>query len=173
MDDTRNGKEVAKMRMNTALDSLRQGVLICDRNARILYFNEAYGEYIGQELEGCKGRSIMEFRAHAQVPEVIRSGEPIEGTIRREGNQEYFASVYPIMEGEGLFGTISIVTTVESHKLKTEHSNLTLAERVRRFEREEIKAEIALHGGGVEGKRAAAKALGISLATLYNKLKEF
>lgn len=56
--------------------------------------------------------------------------------------------------------------------LKTSHSNLTLEERVRRFEREEIKAEIALHGEDVEGKRAAAKALGISLASLYNKLKE-
>ncbi|MCI8712383.1 MAG: PAS domain-containing protein [Ruminococcus sp.] len=160
------------MRINTALDSLSQGVLICDRNARILYFNEAYGEYIGQKLAECKGHAITEFRASAQVPDVIRSEEPIEGIIRQEGNQQYFASVYPIMEGETLFGTISVVTTVALHKLKTRHTNLTLAERVRRFEREEIKAEIALYGGGVEGKQAAAKALGISLATLYNKLKE-
>lgn len=160
------------MRMNTALDSLSQGVLICDRNGRILYFNEAYGEYIGQKLEDSKGQPITIFRKHAQAPEVIRSGQPIEGVVRREGNQEYFASIYPIMEGEMLFGTISIVTTVAQHKLKTSHSNLTLEERVRRFEREEIKAEIALYGEDVEGKRAAAKALGISLATLYNKLKE-
>ena len=78
------------MRINTALDSLSQGVLICDRNARILYFNEAYGEYIGQKLAECKGHAITEFRASAQVPDVIRSEEPIEGIIRQERNQQYF-----------------------------------------------------------------------------------
>lgn len=106
------------------------------------------------------------------VPQVIQSQTPIEGMVRIEGEQEYFASVYPIMEGEVPNGTISIVTTLAQHQLKVKQKTETLAQRVRRFEREEILAEIAYYGGGVAGKKKAAQKLGISLATLYNKIKE-
>jgi len=45
-----------------------------------------------------------------------------------------------------------------------------LAELVRETERRAIKLAIERHGNNVEGKQKAADALGISLATLYNKL---
>lgn len=47
-----------------------------------------------------------------------------------------------------------------------------LAERVRTFEKNEIKRTLAAFGNTVDGKKKAAKQLNISLATLYNKLKE-
>ena len=34
------------MQLGTIFQSLQQGILLCDANARILYFNEAYGEFI-------------------------------------------------------------------------------------------------------------------------------
>ena len=160
--------------MNTTsiLESLQQGILICNRNARIVYFNDAYGAFIGKRLEDVRGEEIIKYRKHAMVPQVIQSQTPIEGIVRIEEEQEYFASVYPIMEGEVPSGTISIVTTLAQHQLKVKQKTETLAQRVRRFEREEILAEIAYYGGGVEGKKKAATQLGISLATLYNKIKE-
>lgn len=159
------------MQMVSIFGSLKQGILICGRNAEIVYFNAAYGDYIGQDLETVKGKKITDYRMHAMIPKVLKSGEAIEGVIRREGNQEYFASVYPIIEEGIVKGSISIVTTLAQYKLKITCSNLTLEERVRQFERQEIEAAVLLHGGGVEGKKKAAKELGISLATLYNKLK--
>ena len=51
-------------------------------------------------------------------------------------------------------------------------STLTLSERVRQFEREEIRKALEKHGRDLAGKKNAAKQLGISLATLYNKLAE-
>ena len=51
-------------------------------------------------------------------------------------------------------------------------AHMTLEERVRRFERQEIQNTLLLYGQDMEGKRKAAKELGISLATLYNKMKE-
>jgi transcriptional regulator with PAS, ATPase and Fis domain len=47
----------------------------------------------------------------------------------------------------------------------------TLSERVRNFEREEINAMLAKYGQTLEGKKKTAAALGISLASLYAKLK--
>lgn len=45
-----------------------------------------------------------------------------------------------------------------------------LAQRVRAFERQEIQRLLEQYGASLEGKRRAAAELGISLASLYNKL---
>lgn len=49
-------------------------------------------------------------------------------------------------------------------------TTLPLAERVRRFEQEEIRALLSKNGSDLNGKKLTARQLGISLATLYNKL---
>lgn len=159
------------MQIHSALESLQQGILICDQKSRILFFNQVYSAFIGVALEEAKGHAITEFRKSAIAPQVIESGIPVEGMIRREGTQEYFASVYPIWEENRIRGSISIVTSLVQFEKKQE-AHLSLEERVRRFERQEIKNALALYGNDMEGKKRAAEELGISLATLYNKLKE-
>lgn len=47
-----------------------------------------------------------------------------------------------------------------------------LYERSQRFEREEIRKALQYYGSDLAGKKAAAKELDISLASLYSKLKE-
>lgn len=49
---------------------------------------------------------------------------------------------------------------------------ISLAQRVRSFEREEIRKLLLKNGSDLAGKRKTAQQLGISLATLYNKLGE-
>ena len=49
-------------------------------------------------------------------------------------------------------------------------SQITLAERVRQYERQQITSALEQFGNSLDGKKKAAKALGISLATLYNKI---
>lgn len=51
-----------------------------------------------------------------------------------------------------------------------EQEHMTLSQRVRQFERSEINKALLRCGSGLEGKKRAAAELGISLATLYNKL---
>ena len=160
------------MFVKDALQSIQQGILICNSQGRIIFFNEAYGAFIGCSLEEAKGKSVTDFRKNAMVPEVIKSQIAIEGMIRQEGNQEYFASIYPIIESGEFQGTISVVTTLASHQLKNSLKTQTLQERVRQFEREEILAEISCCGTGLEAKKEAARRLGISLSSLYNKIKE-
>lgn len=47
---------------------------------------------------------------------------------------------------------------------------VSLAQRVKAFEREEINRLLSRYGTTLEGKKKAAAELGISLATLYNKM---
>ena len=49
---------------------------------------------------------------------------------------------------------------------------LSLAERVRRFEREEIRHLLEVNGESLAGKKKTAQELKISLSSLYNKLAE-
>ena len=86
------------MQVHSVLESLQQGILICDQHSRIVFFNQVYSDFIGVPLETAKGHKITEYRKSAIAPEVIWSGIPVEGMVRREGTQEYFASVYPIWE---------------------------------------------------------------------------
>lgn len=51
-----------------------------------------------------------------------------------------------------------------------EQTELPLAQRVRVFEQSEISKLLLKNGADLEGKKKTAKQLGISLATLYNKL---
>lgn len=53
---------------------------------------------------------------------------------------------------------------------QNEREDLPLSLRVRRFEKREIQSLLSRNGGDVAGKKKTAQQLGISLASLYNKL---
>lgn len=155
--------------MSSVLASIKQGILICNKEGKIIYFNDAYSKFIGKKLEEVAGMPINKLRPGAQVPLVLKKGKKKENIFRKEGNQEYYTNIYPILENEVLTGTISIVTTIDKEKLKSRERK-TLQERVREFEKKEIEDMLFLYGYDTEGKKKVAKELRISLATLYNKL---
>jgi transcriptional regulator with PAS, ATPase and Fis domain len=63
---------------------------------------------------------------------------------------------------------------IQAEGIKKELVKLkTLEEIIKEIEAAEIKKALLLYGDTVEGKKKAAKALGISLATLYNKLNNY
>lgn len=50
------------MKTISALRAIKQGILICDRECRIYYFNKAYEDYIGVSLKEAQGRRLLDFR---------------------------------------------------------------------------------------------------------------
>ena len=76
------------------------------------------------------------------------------------------ASVY--LSSDGLITRESL----PEHIVRRPEQRLSLPHRVRIFERAEIQKLLQQYGQGLEGKKRAAAELGISLATLYNKLGE-
>lgn len=127
------------MKTNTIFESIEQGILLCDRNGRIVYFNNAYGRFIGKELASVKGTPIRNLRPHCRVPDVLHSALPLEGILRKEGTQEYYVNIYPLIEHGSINGTISIVTTLNLSLRQVQSNPVTLKERVAQFERQEMK----------------------------------
>ena len=159
------------MKAKSALQSLRQGIVICDAKGCVVYVNAAYAEFTGIRPEKIRGKRIRDVRVGSLVPKVLRTGEAIEGVYKSDGERSYFASVYPIYEAGEKKGTVSIVTTLEQSRARRRPSGGTLKERVREFERQEIQRTLLLYDDNLEGKKQAAEALGISLSTLYSKME--
>lgn len=158
------------MKTQQILQSIHQGILICDSQSRIIYFNESYGDFIGKTLSEVKGLPIQQLRPGSLIPDVIRSGNPAEYILRREREQSYFANIYPIMENGKVTGTISIVTTLDAARETEEKDRRSLKERVRQFEQQQIAGLLAIYGDDLQGKKKVAEHLNISLASLYNKI---
>jgi len=159
------------MKTNSIFNAIKHGILICNAQGCIVFFNHIYGEFIGHSLREAKNLPITDIRPGSRVPEVLKFKRPVENILRNENGQEYFASIYPIIENDIVYGTISLVTTIgqiEEHVSKDARS---LYERTREFEKQEILRTVAMYGNTLEGKKKAAETLGISLASLYNKLK--
>lgn len=159
------------MKAKSALQSLRQGIVICDAKGCVVYVNAAYAEFTGICPEKIRGKRIRDVRVGSLVPKVLRTGEAIEGVYKSDGERSYFASVYPIYEAGEKKGTVSIVTTLEQSRARKRPGGGTLKERVREFERQEIRRTLLLYDDNLEGKKQAAEALGISLSTLYSKME--
>lgn len=91
------------------LDSMYDGVLIADRNERVLYVNAAYTRITGIEKKDILGRILHEARPGARMPEVIESGAPQLGVHRVVGNREHVANVFPVFKEDVVIGGASIL----------------------------------------------------------------
>jgi transcriptional regulator of acetoin/glycerol metabolism len=69
-------------------------------------------------------------------------------------------------------GIIDVGNLPENCARSKQQAPTGLAAKVRAFEREEISKLLYKYGSDTRGKQKAADILGISLATLYNKLQQ-
>lgn len=90
------------------------------------------------------------------------------GNIREIKNTLEFA--VNMME-ENEIKSVHLPVRIQNSTMNTEIILTKLGERVHEFEKNEINRAIKLFGNDIDGKKKAAKTLGISLATLYNKMK--
>jgi transcriptional regulator with PAS, ATPase and Fis domain len=99
-------------------------------------------------------------------PDAIRQlvAYPWPGNVRELRNVIEFVSYLTDS------GVISEDILPDSVKQIPGEESLTLRQRIRRFEKNEILKLLRINGGHVPGKQKTARQLGISLASLYNKL---
>jgi len=87
------------------------------------------------------------------------------------GNVRELVNVLEFSSFKAKDGLITLECLPESlYAVEEINTSDKLSERVRAFEKREILKELNKYGADTEGKRKAAKKLGISLASLYNKI---
>lgn len=58
------------------LDNVYSGIIVCDRNCRILFMNSVYGELLGVNPKEVVGKHIEEYFPHSRLSKVVSSGIP-------------------------------------------------------------------------------------------------
>ncbi|MBO4235844.1 MAG: sigma 54-interacting transcriptional regulator [Firmicutes bacterium] len=121
----------------TIFDSIDQGILICDKECRMEYFNASYGDFIGKKLEDVKGVLLTDLRPGAVAPKVLATGKPVQSLYRVEGSEDYFVDIYPIKENGETVGTVSVVTYVDRAQF--------LKEKINDLEEEEERLKVRMN----------------------------
>jgi transcriptional regulator with PAS, ATPase and Fis domain len=111
------------------------------------------------------GRNIVGYSPEAQE---LFQHYPWPGNIRElENAVEYAVN----METQPVIGKESVPQRV-LRAATTEHSPISLKERISQFEKTVLEGMLKQYGTSVQAKRRIAEELDISLATLYRKLEE-
>ena len=102
--------------------SMREGILIIDGQARILFANRSYLDFLHKPAEEIINQPLREVRPGARLPEVLSTGQPILHAPRMEENDDvYFVNMYPIQFNREIIGGISVVTFMrDAHDFRAE-----------------------------------------------------
>lgn len=152
------------------LESLPDGVLAVDTDGTVVYCNRAAHEMLRVEMD-LTGQVLT----HAYPPAVEHLApaaalESREVVFNRHGHRFQFLETRgPLRAQDGAPGNL-IVLRVPRQGLSSGHRSS--APTLEEAERQLINDALARHGTTGAGKRRAARALGISLSTLYRKLRK-
>ena len=104
--------------LSAALLSMREGILIIDTEARIVFANQSYLDFVKRTADEILGRPLREIRPGARLPEVLATGQPILHAPRTEENDDiYFVNMYPVFLDGKVAGGLSVVTFARSWRL--------------------------------------------------------
>jgi transcriptional regulator with PAS, ATPase and Fis domain len=102
-------------------DALYDGVLIADKDCKVVYINPSYTRITKVKYEDIVGHHVGAIRNGSKLPEVIRSGERQLGVRRKVGQIEYIVNMVPIFEAGEISGGISILNEINDiYKLTEE-----------------------------------------------------
>jgi len=98
--------------MTNIFDIMSEGILVIDAEARIIYGNRPYCEFLKMDICQIKGALLREIRPGAMLPNVLKTKKPILQAPRQEKEETYFVNMYPIIENENVVGGLSVVTFI-------------------------------------------------------------
>ena len=193
-----DNKETTEAELYCLLDSIQDSVLITDNNGTVKFINKVFEIKTDIPAKNILGVNILEKFPDNPVSYCIKCAQHITGQKYSFGNSDrvFSYNVNPIIVRDQLVGAIGVFSVIpDIVRLMEELQRSTLiieglydklgqingmAElnisdvmAIDEMERVLLRQALTKFGYSVEGKKKAAKALKISLATLYNKLKKY
>lgn len=105
------------------LDSISDGVLICDRNLIVKKVNKAYTQLTGVPAEEIEGFEVNKVRKGSRISEAVHSGKTMKNIYRKEGNTEYFVDLYPLQLKDNVIGGIVLAKDITEIQYLTKKAN--------------------------------------------------
>ncbi|MCK9363983.1 MAG: sigma 54-interacting transcriptional regulator [Syntrophales bacterium] len=114
---------------NLIFNSVKDAILISDRNGIVLFINNEYTRLTGVEQKDILGKYVGDVRKGARLPDALRTGRPLRGIRRTVDNLEYIADVHPIIINSVIIGGISVMHDITeivslSNKIKSYSSKI-------------------------------------------------
>ncbi len=125
--------ELERQQIFRAINNAEEMIVICDKNMRIKYLNEAYTQITGfstHRIIGKSYRAVLDYigrrDVYRAIDAAVRKRQPWKGEItarRRDGSEIIvYASFSPLYENDTLYGYIGLVRDIT----KERESEITL-----------------------------------------------
>lgn len=121
------------------------------------YFAQRYAQRFGKEFHNITAETLLRLRTY-----------PWYGNVRELENTIEF--MINMMEADGILDNATL--PLDFFAKETEQNDTQAIQTLRTLEEAEIRKALKWYGNTTEGKKLAAKSLGIGLATLYRKLDQ-
>ena len=154
--------------MEAVLDSAPDGFVAVDTQGIVLYANRVALAMLRAEMD-LTGQVLAHWYAPAAAPADPAGGQVREVVFDRRGQRFRFVETTgPLRVGNRVAGTLIVLREPRAGTSIVRTAQPTLADA----ERQLIEDALRRHGTSGGGKRRAARTLGISLSTLYRKLRQ-
>jgi len=106
--------EIRRLAMRTLferLDSLCEGAIAVDQQARVVWMNEKYAKKLGlPSVDAALGREVEEVIPRSLMRQVVQTGEPILLDIMEFGEEQFVVTRMPLNDEQGrVIGAIGFV----------------------------------------------------------------
>jgi len=103
-----NQKNYMQM-LELLLDNAHEGLVICDPEGKIIYFNRSYANIYNMTKERDFGKNIEEFFPNSRIRQAARTGDPEYGVINYWKGRKVVVNRIPIKEGDAVKYVVSQV----------------------------------------------------------------
>lgn len=191
-------KERIEAELLSVLSSINDAVLMVNKPGQITYVNKAFTDLTGVAANNIIQKDIFEWCPDSPIARALKNYQPCSGLKSRipGSDKELLVNATPILVRGELHGAVGVIRHMpDIIKLMEElQKSTTVIENIYdklgqinglseiyisdimpidKMEQLLLRQALAKYGFSVEGKKQAARALNISLATLYNKLKKY
>lgn len=85
--------------MEHIFDIMGEGILVIDKDARIVYANKAYYSFLGMDASQLVGKMLRDVRPGARLPNVLTTGKPILNAPPAGAGGRLFCQYVPDFSG--------------------------------------------------------------------------
>ncbi len=103
----------------TAVIEQIRGLVIVDRESRIVFWNREYSRFYDIDHEQAIGRPVREVISTSKLPVVLESGEPIIGDIFYVGGKALVCNRFPIIKNGEIIGAMSFEVFKRMEEVET------------------------------------------------------